>query len=319
MTGDKAGNSPRAEAQLLRKILAAESEAIRFAFPRVQPFVTVHEPQFSDTIVFESSLVRIGAFRCDRDYAGFQDTGPANNDCFVFPRSAVGIEHEHEPPFAANPNVITFYNRGQRYLRHGVSDEGDRCDWFGIDRQIARDAVRAARGDNPEQPFQWTRSLCDSRTYLHQRRIFELARRGGANAIQIEEESIALLDRIIPRAGVPHIECNRGTVHEVELLLSARFEQSLKLIEIAAHVNMSVFHLCRTFRRVTGWSIHAYLRQLRVRHGLERICREGVSLNVIATDLAFAHHSHFTSAFHRSFGAAPSIVCAQITACESRC
>jgi AraC family transcriptional regulator len=279
----------------------------------------MHEPQFSDTIEFESNLVRIGAFRCDRLYPGFQDTGPANNDCFVFPRRAVAIEHEHEPTFAANPNVITFYNRGQRYLRHGVSDDGDRCDWFGIDRQIARDAVRAVRGGDPEQPFNWTRSLCDSKTYLHQRRIFELARRGGSNALQIEEESIALLERVIPRANASRTEYNRGTVHEVELLLSARFEQPLKLSEIAAHVNMSVFHLCRTFRRVTGWSIHAYLKQLRVRHGLERVCSGNTSLNVIATDLAFAHHSHFTSAFHHSFGAAPSIVRAQITACEPRC
>ncbi len=81
-------------------------------------------PLFSDTLVFESSLVCIGAFRCQREYSGFQDTGPASHDCFVFPRTAVGIEHEHEPRFAANPNVITFYNKGQRYLRHAVSEQG---------------------------------------------------------------------------------------------------------------------------------------------------------------------------------------------------
>src|SRR5581483_112857 len=64
-------------------------------------------PSFSDVIVFESGLVRIGAFRCDRGYPGFHDTGPASHDCFVFPRTAVQIEHEHAPPFVANPNVVT--------------------------------------------------------------------------------------------------------------------------------------------------------------------------------------------------------------------
>lgn len=35
------------------------------------------EPLFSDTVVYESALIRIGAFRCDRMYPGFRNTGPA--------------------------------------------------------------------------------------------------------------------------------------------------------------------------------------------------------------------------------------------------
>jgi len=33
------------------------------------------EPAFSDTVVYESALIRIGAFRCDRTYSGFRNTG----------------------------------------------------------------------------------------------------------------------------------------------------------------------------------------------------------------------------------------------------
>src|SRR5947199_686421 len=123
---------------------------------------------FSNTVVFETPLVKIGAFRCASEYSGFEDTGPAKNDCFVFPRTAVQIEHEHEPAFAANPNIITFYNRGQRYLRHRVSERGDCCDWFAVERTVARDAVRSAE----EQPFQCTRLPSDAHTYLMQRRVF---------------------------------------------------------------------------------------------------------------------------------------------------
>ncbi len=112
-----------------------------------------------------------------------------------------------------------------------MSDDGDRCDWFGIDRQIARDAVRAVRGGDPEQPFNWTRSLCDPQTYVHQRRIFELARRGGANALQIEEESIALLERVI--TAPDRTSSTEDTIAKrftkVELLLGANFERPLKL------------------------------------------------------------------------------------------
>src|SRR5690348_2653705 len=121
-------------------------------------------PLFTDTVVFESPLVRIGAFRCPADYPGFEDTGPIQNDCFVFPRTAVRIEHEHEPAFATNANVITFYNRAQRYLRHRVSEQGDLCDWFAVDRGVARE-ITGARDD---APFDWTHRCCDAETYLAQ-------------------------------------------------------------------------------------------------------------------------------------------------------
>ena len=33
------------------------------------------EPLFTDTVVSESALIRIGAIRCDRMYPGFRSTG----------------------------------------------------------------------------------------------------------------------------------------------------------------------------------------------------------------------------------------------------
>jgi len=36
---------------------------------------------------FESPLLRIVAFRCAAEDAGFEDTGPIRNDCFVVPRN----------------------------------------------------------------------------------------------------------------------------------------------------------------------------------------------------------------------------------------
>ena len=65
-----------------------------------------------DRIVFDSGLVRMGAFRCHPSHASFHDSGPPRNCCFVFPRTAVEIQHEHEAAFIANPNVVTFYNKG---------------------------------------------------------------------------------------------------------------------------------------------------------------------------------------------------------------
>lgn len=274
------------------------------------------EPLFSDTVIFESPLVRIGAFRCHRDYPGFRDTGPAENDCFVFPRTAVEIEHEHAPAFVANPNIVTFYNRSQCYLRHAISEHGDRCDWFGIRRDIAREAVRAKLPKVADAPFSWLRGRCDADAYLLQRRLFD-AVAGGLlkDCVAVEETVLLLLDRVIGGACVGPPWKQRAPVHEAECLLASRFDQPLDLAAIAGHVGASPYHLCRAFRSATGFAIHQYIRQLRVRHGLEKVCETASPLSRIAVDLGFAHHSHFTNAFGRDFGVTPS----QLRALRCRC
>src|SRR5450432_4475664 len=136
-----------------------------------------------DRVVFDTGIVRIGAFRCNPSHPSFHDSGPARNCCFVFPRTAVEIEHEHEHAFAANPNVVTFYNQGQSYLRRAISAEGDRCDWFAVSADVARDAIRVydtTVDDRPDYPFRLSRGWSDPRTYLQQRRLFERASQGQA-------------------------------------------------------------------------------------------------------------------------------------------
>lgn len=264
------------------------------------------QPLFSDTIVYESPLVRIGAFRCRREYPNFRDTGPAQNDCFVFPRTAVQIEPADAAPFVANPNTVTFYNKSQCYLRHPISDRGDECDWFSVRREA-----------DGEAPFRRHRGPCDAKTYLLQRQLFDAVSGGSLNDIMtVEEIVLLLLDRV---NGAPSTfqrsKRARGVVHEAECLLAGNFEQSLDLVTIAKRVGVSPYHLCRVFREYTGLAVHQYLRQLRIRHGLERVCESEVPLSRIAVELGFTHHSHFTSAFRRDFEITPS----QLRSSRHRC
>ena len=53
--------------------------------------------------------------------------------------------------------------------------------------------------------------------------------------------------------------------------LGRRFAQPLTLSEIAAALGVSPFHLCRTFRRVSGMTLHAYRNELRLRSALEQL------------------------------------------------
>ena len=67
-------------------------------------------------------------------------------------------------------------------------------------------------------------------------------------------------------------------------------------------------HLCRSFKRCTGVTVHTYRQFLRLRSGLVRLEQTDTSLADLALDLGFSHQSHFTEAFRKVFGAPPGKV-----------
>lgn len=273
-----------------------------------------------DRIIFETDSVRIGAFRCHPGERFFQDSGPAQNFCFVFPRTAVEIQHVDERAFAANPNVVTFYNRHQSYRRKAISERGDHCDWFGVDADLARDVVRMFDpdvDDRPERPFRILRSWSDPHIYLLQRQLFQrVAAATHPDPLAVEEQVVFLLEHVIRHAyqtcepKVQHLTGRqREAAHYVELILGREFWKPLHLRSITEETGMSVYHLCRTFRRATGMAMHQYRNCLRIRSALEPVGEYGqVPLTRIAFDLGFSSHSHFTSAFRREFGKTPSML-----------
>ncbi len=273
-----------------------------------------------DQILYDSGLVRIGAFRCHPANPSFQDTGPAQNYCFVFPRTAVEIQHEHEAAFVANPNVVTFYNSGQNYSRNAISPEGDCCDWFGVEPNIVREVVRAFDrrvDDHAERPFQVTRGWADSSTYLLQRTLFSRAAGGKLLVpLLVEETVLELLRRVITSAyslvgTTPPLRISakqRDIIHDVETILSSDPEERLALKDIAASVDLSPFYLCRLFRQVTGMKLHQYRLRFRLRAALTEVVDSGSPLTDIALQTGFSSHSHFTESFRNEFGMTPSNV-----------
>jgi hypothetical protein len=161
------------------------------------------EPRFDETVLFESSLVRIGAFRCDADHAAFPRSAPIANHCVWFARTPVAIQPEHEKRFVANPNTAVFYNRAASFARTRIGVRGDQSDWFGIDETLACQIVEArapGRGRRDAGPFPWHRVAVDSATYLAQRQLFEAAARSSASPLTLEEGVIRLVERSLASA-----------------------------------------------------------------------------------------------------------------------
>jgi AraC family transcriptional regulator len=274
-----------------------------------------------DVVVFESPLVRVGRWRCPSKHPHFLDSGPASDAMFVFPREGVWIEHEGRDPFVADANTVTYYNKGQCYRRRELSRHGDQCEWFAVAPDAIAGTLSAhepAAIHRPDSPFPFARGPSDPDSYLRQRMVFHhVSQERNADRLFVEEAVLSILADVTALAYThdgPRPGARTRPRRDVDLIESARdviarrFKENLSLSEIAREVGCSVFHLARVFRARTGFSLHGYRNQLRLRGALEQLRQPGLELIDIALDLGFSSHSHFTECFRRSFGKTPSAV-----------
>lgn len=281
-----------------------------------------------DTIVFRGSGTAIGRFACPVHHPAFRDSGPIAEAIVVFPRTSVWIRHAGSAPFVADPSVVTMYNRGQVYERGALSPEGDRCDWFAMTDDLAREIVGAfdpAARDADSRPFRLERAQSSPSLYLQQRQLTRRAARGTADALEIEEEVTDVVTQVLAQAFARPPEPPEGRqaagrrvaerrrrdlVERTKAELLQSISQNRSASEIANSVGSSVFHLCRVFRTRTGQTMHGYRTQLRIRLLLERIgdADSGKTLSELAQDLGFASHAHLVHACRRVLGAPPGAI-----------
>jgi AraC-like DNA-binding protein len=109
-----------------------------------------------------------------------------------------------------------------------------------------------------------------------------------------------------PRARAGTRRQHRDLVEHAKEILATRPGERLTLPQVAREANSSPFHLTRVFRAELGVPLHQYLLRLRLALAVERMDQGERSLSVLALDLGFASHAHFTAAFRRCFGVPPS-------------
>lgn len=275
------------------------------------------------TVWFDSDQTKIGTFHCPAYHPAFNKAGQIFGHTVVFPRTSVTITHEGGDPIVADPNVVMFYNQNQPYRRGKLSEQGDVCDWFGYGPTAVLEAIRTFEpGAEERQPaaFCFTHGPSASAIYLQQRRLIHyLQQTAVPDPLPVEEVTLAILHQALAHVYQaclgPHEQrrpqsrtarLHADMVQAVKELLASRFTESLSLEQIATAVYTSPYHLSRIFRQATGFTIHRYLNQLRLRAALAYVAQPDANLADVGLELGYSSHSHFTHAFRRAFGTAPS-------------
>jgi AraC family transcriptional regulator len=267
-----------------------------------------------ETQLFTSALFTITEFACPPTDEAWTTSNliRSRSPLVVFPRTAVGIRPATGRRVLATPNLVMLYNPSQEYERELRDTRGDSCLYFEL-HSPAVEALERASGVLADGQMTETHLPSSHAAYLRQHLMGRYLRSQDVDELFVEETAMRLVGGILEQRPARGRGKSTTTAGHYELSEAAKegivasISESLGLAQLASRLGVSPFHLARIFRTQTGFTLHQYRKQLRLRFALERLGDES-SLSMLACDLGFASHSHFTDAFSREFGVAPSAV-----------
>lgn len=262
-------------------------------------------------VLHRSSQIMVGRYTCPPGHPLWsQDNAVGPWPIVAIPGPSVEIRMAGHRAIVGHAGVATLYNPGQHYARRIVDARGDRCVFVSVEPTLLREllAARDPSALDRQVIFVDPRTRLTPTSYLTHKRLVQTLERE-APTLAVEEAVLKFLDGVLSGEG-PDLhgrsEGHRALAHALEQHVAARICDNDDLAALAGAVGASPWHAARVFRACTGESLHALRDRLRVSYALERLEDPTLDLATLALDLGYSSHSHFTTAFRRVFGCAPS-------------
>ena len=83
-------------------------------------------------------------------------------------------------------------------------------------------------------------------------------------------------------------------------------DEAIGLQQLADLLGISRFHLCKAFRKATGFSPHQWLVRMRMQHARELLLDDRMTVTEIALAVGYQTPSSFAQAFRAAVGTSPS-------------
>ena len=259
-----------------------------------------------------------GRFRLPVDWPGFADTGPVLWPTVVFHRDPVVITQFDAEPVVADANTTMIYNPMRTYTRRALTDQGERSEWYSVAPWLAIEIAQSLGlpARTPETLAPFTHTSCTPELYRDQRRLSVQLADSASDPVAMSEAVFDIFRRALEpgatsrqkrsaAATEPTRRAHRELAENAKAILAQRFGDRLTLDELSDALDVSPFHLARTFRHWTGQTVHKYLTALRIAAALDYIAT-GMPLTDVAAATGFSSHSHFTQTFGSLLGESPS-------------
>lgn len=145
-------------------------------------------------------------------------------------------------------------------------------------------------------------------------RLQLLAAAGDAVEALARDEAVAALVAESHASGDGALPRPHPAVQRARAVLAERFTANDTLADLGRAAACSPFQLARQFRRSTGQTLHRHRTELRLAEALRRLEAGERNLSLLAAELGFASHSHFSAVFHRLLGRPPAAMRTILTA-----
>jgi len=95
------------------------------------------------------------------------------------------------------------------------------------------------------------------------------------------------------------------TIERAKDYITRHFQENISLAEVAEYSHVSPFHFSRLFKKLTAWSPHQFLLQVRLKYSELLLKNTEIPIADIAYASGFNSLEHFSYAFRSRYRSAP--------------
>jgi len=251
--------------------------------------------------LLETPDVRVTVFECSGSHRGWSPEEDTAEFTLMlvqegsFRRLAEGVEM-----FA--DGLTAYLERAGSIQRIAHPCGGDVCTAIGLSEH-AVESVAGLQNLRTDALFH-----IDTAAHLEHRLLIN-RQRVGAHDEELVERTLLLAGRVLSSLGSPThsgpaVRASRR--HLAERTREAlREAPRLSVRELAASLDVSMYHLCRVFKEATGMTVAGYRSRIRASMVVDGIMSEDTSLSGLAAEIGFADQPHMNRTIRRHTGFTP--------------
>lgn len=261
------------------------------------------------TTLLETATLSIRDVRCSGDCRHKSPDECASALHLVYPYRGAFMRHVGRRETVAEVNQLVFFNEEEEYAVSHPVGGGDACLSLFVDPALVRELAPAGQLlPGAASRFDLPRRGIDPRAQVLVALLRHGLARGAMETLEAETLALTLIRRSLGDRTSHASATTYGReklVDRTKLLLAANPGRRWTLAAIGKEMGVSPVYLTQVFTQVEGVPLYRYQTRLRLAQALDQVA-DCEDLTMLALDLGFSSHSHFTAAFRQAFGRSPT-------------
>lgn len=260
------------------------------------------------SVLLDTNTVEVRDVQCRGGCRHRSSSECASRTHLVYPYRGVFVRHVGVKETVAETGQLIFFNDGEDYaISHPVGG-GDACLSIALHQDLLRELAPSEQLDlGRAVSFRDASRGIDPRAQALVALLRYGLRRGALEPLEAETLALTLIRRSLGQRTSRSNATTYGRaklVARTKILLASDPGRRWTLAAIAREIGVSPVYLTQVFAQAEGIPLYRYQLRLRLARALDQLeaCED---LTMLALDLGFSSHSHFTSAFRQSYGRSP--------------